>query len=334
MKKLITGVRDHFNFGKFINHCFVLAMSCFLTTAAYGQINVGLGGVSPITFDATPAITPDQWATLSIGTAAGTLSDGASVRARVQAVAPGSVTTALTTTTTDGTAYTRAAQYCRRLPCNGSDRQRCHSTNGNIAKHVRRHNQLDYRRAMILAYESRPPRKLRQAMKLVQPGSHIQHMDGHPRILGSKRCSPVTATLNTAGWAPNTDIYILWADDNGATNPDGAYSIDNFTITAVVPGTISAITITNQPQNLTVTVPQSATFSVGASGAPQSYFWRKNGAFITERRRALTRFRLRPPRILEHIRYRQQLRGRSHERERDIDRARRYERTCVGLRNR
>jgi hypothetical protein len=43
-------------------------------------------------------------------------------------------------------------------------------------------------------------------------------------------------------------------------------------------GTITPIAITNQPQSLTVTVPQPAVLSVGASGSPRAYFWRKNGS--------------------------------------------------------
>ena len=40
--------------------------------------------------------------------------------------------------------------------------------------------------------------------------------------------------------------------------------------------------ITEQPVSLAVTQGQSATFSVTATGTPLNYFWRKNGAFITE----------------------------------------------------
>jgi hypothetical protein len=39
--------------------------------------------------------------------------------------------------------------------------------------------------------------------------------------------------------------------------------------------------ITLQPQSLTTTVGANVTFSVAAAGAPLSYFWQRNGAFIT-----------------------------------------------------
>ena len=38
--------------------------------------------------------------------------------------------------------------------------------------------------------------------------------------------------------------------------------------------------ITQQPASLVVTQGQAATFAIGATGAPLSYFWKKNGAFI------------------------------------------------------
>jgi hypothetical protein len=45
-------------------------------------------------------------------------------------------------------------------------------------------------------------------------------------------------------------------------------------------GQVTAVAITNQPQNRTVAEAQSVVFSVGASGSPRSYFWRKNGSVI------------------------------------------------------
>ncbi|HUP82202.1 MAG TPA: hypothetical protein VM260_26855 [Pirellula sp.] len=34
-------------------------------------------------------------------------------------------------------------------------------------------------------------------------------------------------------WAAGTDAYVLWLDDNAATNPDGLYTLDNVAFTAV-----------------------------------------------------------------------------------------------------
>ncbi len=45
-----------------------------------------------------------------------------------------------------------------------------------------------------------------------------------------------TKSINTGGgWLSGTNFYMLWADDNSQANPDGAFSLDNFTINNVVP---------------------------------------------------------------------------------------------------
>ncbi|MEQ1827062.1 MAG: hypothetical protein ABL921_14000 [Pirellula sp.] len=44
-----------------------------------------------------------------------------------------------------------------------------------------------------------------------------------------------TVNLNVpfGTWAANTDAYVLWLDDNSTTNPDGLYTLDNVSFTAV-----------------------------------------------------------------------------------------------------
>jgi hypothetical protein len=101
-----------------------------------------------------------------------------------------------------------------------------------------------------------------------------------PEFSGITTAGSLSATLSPGIWPNNTDLYLLFLDDNNLTGADGAFAIDNFVVTNVVSGTLTAIAITNQPQSLTVTAPQPATFSVGASGAPRAYFWRKNGTVI------------------------------------------------------
>src|SRR5215831_16772533 len=73
--------------------------------------------------------------------------------------------------------------------------------------------------------------------------------------------------------------------DNGSTfqvvASNSAGSITSSAATLMVNPAAAAPTITAQPTNQTVTVGQTATFAVAASGtAPLSYQWQKNGANI------------------------------------------------------
>jgi hypothetical protein len=90
----------------------------------------------------------------------------------------------------------------------------------------------------------------------------------------------IEISLNATPWTNSRVLYLLFADDNSNPNADGANSIDNFRATDVA--AILAPVITSHPQSTSVAPNGSVTFAVGASGAnPLSYFWRKNGAFIS-----------------------------------------------------
>lgn len=87
----------------------------------------------------------------------------------------------------------------------------------------------------------------------------------------------ITAT-NFATGIPGAPVGIITGIDGNlyflSRSADALYKI--------VYNAGSAPVITNQPQNVTVTVGQSATFSVTASGtSPLSYQWRKNGTNIS-----------------------------------------------------
>lgn len=73
-------------------------------------------------------------------------------------------------------------------------------------------------------------------------------------------------------------MYLLWYDDNAATNPDGFYTIDDFAISSVVTGAAPCPGITNSPASLTVTqcLVSSVAFSVGATGAVAGIQWERN----------------------------------------------------------
>lgn len=83
----------------------------------------------------------------------------------------------------------------------------------------------------------------------------------------------LSATLSLGIWPANSLMYLLWGDDNAASG-DGAFTIDNFSISAVVTIAATPVTITNEPTGLVREPGQSATFTVGASGTtPYYYAW-------------------------------------------------------------
>src|SRR6185436_18855313 len=76
----------------------------------------------------------------------------------------------------------------------------------------------------------------------------------------------LTATLNLT-WPGGGNLYILWADDNGAPSPDTGCQIDKFSVTAT-PAIQTPAAITADPQSLAVGELQPASFTVGLGGNP------------------------------------------------------------------
>lgn len=54
-----------------------------------------------------------------------------------------------------------------------------------------------------------------------------------PSFSGLTNATNVRATLSFEVWPNNTDLYLLWLDDNAVTNPEGAHTIDNFAVSEV-----------------------------------------------------------------------------------------------------
>ncbi len=81
----------------------------------------------------------------------------------------------------------------------------------------------------------------------------------------------VSTNLSLGSWPANSNLYVIFTDDNGSGTPDTSVEIDNFAVTLPFPGIIT------QPQNSSVSPGQSVTLSVEATGfQPLSYQWRKN----------------------------------------------------------
>ena len=61
--------------------------------------------------------------------------------------------------------------------------------------------------------------------------------------LNSATNGPLTATLNVTNWPAGGALWLLWGDDN-ASGSEGAYTIDNFAVSNVVPLVQPALSIT------------------------------------------------------------------------------------------
>ena len=80
-----------------------------------------------------------------------------------------------------------------------------------------------------------------------------------------------SVTLSSS-WNPSAALYLLWADDNGNGVSDPSYTIDNLVI-GITPCNVSCVGITNQTGNITVPERGAATFSIMATGSPQTISW-------------------------------------------------------------
>jgi hypothetical protein len=101
-----------------------------------------------------------------------------------------------------------------------------------------------------------------------------------PEFSGITIAGSLSATLSLGMWAHNTDMYLLVLDDNNQTGVDGAFAIDNFAVSDVVPFIFTPVRITNSPQSITVAERAPAMFTVVAGGMPRNYFWLSNNVQV------------------------------------------------------
>ena len=75
-----------------------------------------------------------------------------------------------------------------------------------------------------------------------------------PKLSGLTNSAHVSAVLSFGAWSPDTDLFLLWLDDNSVINPDGIYTIDNFAVSDIVLPPSSGITAALDPTTGEVTV--------------------------------------------------------------------------------
>jgi hypothetical protein len=255
------------------------ALALLLATAVWtrAQISVGPAGSGTITFNNLPTVA-QGWSTLAVGNASG----GAYLsvpllESNVQTVVASSVNTALGSSTTIAAAtaarWNSVLQKVQTRPT-GSDYLLLMATLRNNVGNLVDSVTVSYAYAVetgAVPDEEIPGHRAFYSLTGA-PGS----WQPIPSLSGINSSATLTATFNVT-WPTNSLLYLLWADDN-AVNNDGAYTIDNFSVTATV---FTNIFITNQPQNVVVPQGSPAMFTVGANGAPPlRYQWLKDSMEI------------------------------------------------------
>ena len=256
------------------------AIACF-TTGLQAQILVGAGGAGPITFDVDP--TPvAEWATLDITTgAANTYKTPAALDTAAQTLAASTITTAIGPSTNNigtrrlavhrtnatGSATSYLFTQPTGVPAGVIKATLRNNTGASVSAITVTYN---YIVALAGVTDEIPGQRVFYSTNGL-PNNWIPI----PGFSGLTASALVTAGLPLGDWAPGTDIYILWLDDNNETGADGAFAIDNF---AVAIGLPPCPGITGQPQSRTITqcVTTAVSFSIVTTGAVAGVQWFRN----------------------------------------------------------
>jgi hypothetical protein len=222
--------------------------------------------------------TTADWSSLSIGSAAGTITAPAGLDSAVQAVVASSIVNQLGADATPPPAATAMATwsssgfYLQTRPTgNDATLLMCTLVNNLGVNAIGANIRYDFTR-----------------------GATAEDINGHRAYysltgaagswvlipeFASANSGTLTAALNIT-WINGGTLYLLWADDNGPPGPDDGNQIDNFSVTAI-PGAELPVAITTQPQSQAVGELQPVTFTVGVSGYPApTVQWYSNNVAI------------------------------------------------------
>ncbi len=244
------------------------------------QIGVGPGGSGVLTFNSQPTMA-QGWSTLAMGnTGANAYFTATNLDAALQNVAAGSINQALGSSFSVPPTANGLARWNSSLL---RIQTRPAVNDCTLLMATLRNNVGNLVGSIIVSYAF-----------AVEPGNvPIEEIPAHrvfysltgltgswqfiPEFSGVSTSGVVTAALNVE-WPTNSLLYLLWADDN-ALDTDGAYTLDNFSVSAAI---FTNIFITNQPQNVVVPQGSPAMFQVSARGESLRYQWLKDGGAILE----------------------------------------------------
>jgi hypothetical protein len=245
----------------------LLFVSALLATHIFAAIPLRGCNDHAMTFDTQPVAT--EWASASISGASGDIINSIQLDARVQTNAATRITNVLGNSTLSPPLANALAQwsspgkYIQTRPANNAATLLMARVDSAFA-----HGTVD------IFFEF----GIREAAPEEQLGVRAYFStNGAPGnwqfITELSNATSVAWSLNP-GFSAGGLLYLLFADDN-ASPTDTGFSIDNFG--AIGYGDPSPITITNQPQNGTVAERGNATFTAQAIGAPQCFFWFRDG---------------------------------------------------------
>jgi hypothetical protein len=240
-----------------------LAAALGVGISAKAQILVGASGTATLTFDSAPTLPATEWATSGgIGSSATTYGSAAAVDTAVQAVSQSSVNTALPRITANGTSVnarhnTAGTYLVTQATTAGATLLKATLRNdaGQALSHFT--IQYDFGVAVTPGTEEAPGHEV-----FFSTNGLVNSWVKIPEFSGLNSAQSVSATIFVGALLPGQDIYLLWADDNGNSNPDGGYTIDNFRVSSVV--TTNAVVALSA----TLTSPANDTYYTSSSLNP------------------------------------------------------------------
>jgi hypothetical protein len=261
-----------------------LALATALTPAN-AAISIGPGGSGVLTFDAVPAVT--EWSTLTVGTSAGTITTIAGLGAAVQPLTAATIVTPLGTSATvppspNSIARWNSTRMNLQTRPTGNDFTVLMATLQNDTGTDVSALTVVYNLGLEVAVGSTAVEDIPGHRAYFSLTGDIDSWQPIPEFSTGTPGS-LLAILNLGSWPAGSLLYLLWADDNGpasgtAPNEEGAYTIDDFSVT--VGG--SGVTITS-PANgqifaVDTTIPITATATM--QGTVVNIAFRANGALI------------------------------------------------------
>lgn len=232
--------------------CLALGAAALFSLGAQAQISVNLGGSLLYDFSTTP--TASEFAStnnFNNGGGAGAYANPAQVAAAIQGLNQTSVGAALLTSAANGTStsvrHNTAGAYLISQPTTvavGLLKATLRNNSGGQVSHIDVSYNFDV--PVAPGAETAPGHEVFFSTNGLA-GSWVPI----PNFSGLTAATAVSATLFVGVWEPNTDIYLLWADDNSSTGTDGGYSIDNFQVQNVVPtnAIVPLNVVLNSPTN-------------------------------------------------------------------------------------
>jgi len=236
----------------------LLALFLGLPVLSPAQIFVGSGGLpAPLTFGSAPALLAVEWASSTTGIPGdgSTYTTAGDVSNAVQNLTQSSVVRTLERITADSTfeaaRHNTAAGYVITQPTTvgiGLLKATLRNTSSQAFSHIN----VSYNFGFIGApgLESAPGHQVFFSTNGL-PGS----WRFIPAFSSLSNAAPVNASIFLGQWLPNTDIYLLWADDNAPTSSEPGHTIDNFSVGGTV------VTNVSLPLSITLTAPAHGTLA-------------------------------------------------------------------------